>query len=301
MTLTFDGKEYRGTLKPMYRGSGRYEQDRFLGFEPEDPALNSLLHDAYWDATPNQWWSDLSYTVQQKGWDDIFDYIWGNEEDRGGFADLLGAVTDLPKKFDVPPIPDWGERGEKDSCGDHIYELYEAGILGGLDAYGTFASTKTLTRAEAAVMVARVLDESQRLTTPHKSAPTEGEGYTLTYLMDGIFASWYMQDTYPYCVVGDFGEEGGFTAFPVGLLTLEGEYVPWSDALWEEKEAEIKAPENWQNWDGLDTLSTGGHRYCRSDGTPATEWFDWCGKIGPDGRGFVQKDGKLYRIEFTKP
>ena len=84
----------------------------------------------------------------------------------------------------------------------------------------------------------------------------------------------------------------------MGLLTLEGEYTPWSDELWQEKEKDIKAPEDWRNWGSLDT---DGCYYRRGDGTPATKRFDWCGKIGPDGRGFVQKDGKLYRIEFTQP
>lgn len=46
---------------------------------------------------------------------------------------------------------------------DPVYALYEAGILNGVDDAGNFAPTKTLTRAEAAAMVARVLDPSLRL------------------------------------------------------------------------------------------------------------------------------------------
>lgn len=180
-TLTFGGKEYRGTLEHMYRGSGRYEQDNFYGFDPEDPALNDLLLDAYFHtAPPTLWWADLLYTIREKGWggwDGVFSgaaQLFGTEDSRGGFADLLGAVTDLPKKFDVPLIPDLGEREEGNPYRDHIYEMYETGIIGGVDAYGSFDTEKTLTRAEAAVMVARILDESQRLTTP--PVYTEGEG-----------------------------------------------------------------------------------------------------------------------------
>ncbi len=293
-TLTFGGKEYRGTLEHMYRGSGRYEQDNFFGFEPEDPTLNHLMFDVcYHTAPPTQWWADLLYTIDQKGWKNIFSgflLLFGNEDYRGGFADLLGTVTDLPKKFNVPSIPDGGN--------DHLYKLYEAGIVGGVDPYGTFDSAKTLTRAEAAVMVARILDESQRLTAPPKPMPKEGEGYTLTHLKDGVFSSWYMQETYPCCVVGEFEDGGSTYASPVGILTLEGEYIPWSEGLWEEKETELQAFSDWQNWGGLSTLPDGTY-YRWPDGSPATEWFDWCGRIGPDGRGFVQKNGKIYRIEFT--
>ena len=57
---------------------------------------------------------------------------------------------------------------------------------------------------------------------------------------------------------------------------------------------------DWQNWGGLSPLPDGTY-YRWPDGSPATEWFDWCGRIGPDGRGFVQKDRKIYRIEFTQP
>lgn len=395
-TLTFGGKEYRGTLKHMYRGSGRYEQDNFLGFEPEDPALNDLLSNAYFGtASPDKWWADLLYTIQERGWggwDGVFSgatQLFGTEDSRGGFADLLGTVTDLPKKFDIPPIPDWGERGEKDSYSDHIYELYEAGIIGGLDAFGTFDAEKTLTRAEAAVMVARVLDESQRLTTPPKPMPKEGEGYTLTYLRDGIVDSAFEEDTYPYYFVAEpvTDPDGWAQSQRVGFLKLNGSFVSWPESdipytverfggdtiywaniykaktdeeldryevgvlnddlewiiqpqyaeLWpreggyaavtqedrylllDEKgnvEGEVgsrqELPErpfrtwyheywtDWQNWGGLSPLPDGTY-YRWPDGSPATEKFDFCGRIGPDGRGFVQRDGKIYRIQFTQP
>ena len=54
-----------------------------------------------------------------------------------------------------------------------IFALYEAGILGGINEFGTFGSHEDLTRAEAATMVARILDPGQRLT----SAPTPPNAY----------------------------------------------------------------------------------------------------------------------------
>lgn len=151
-------------------------------------------------------------------------------------------------------------------------------------------------------MVARILDESQRLTAPPKSMPKEGEGYTLTYLMDGAFSTGYTTViTYPRCVVGKVIEGISYVP-PEVLLTLEGESIPWT----EDMERTLEPSHVQRNWGGLqiseESPSLGLRPYYRwSDGTPATEWFDWCGEIGPDGRGFVQKDGKIYRIEFTRP
>lgn len=386
-TLTFGGKEYRGALKHMYRGSGRYEQDNFFGFEPEDPALNDLLLDAYFDtASPTLWWADLLYTIREKSWDDVFfgsTLLFGIEDSRGSFADLLGAVTDLPKRFDVSLIPDLGEWEEGNPYRDHIYEMYETGVIGGVDAYGTFDAEKTLTRAEAAVMVARILDESQRLTTPPKPMPKEGEGYTLTYLMVGVVDVGFEQSTYPYYFVEDptldwpqrhkgfLKLDGTFTPWPksetfytldwfggdtfywtniyenedgsqrfeegvlnedltwivepqyLGIWPREGGYAVVTNdgryllldgkgALEREVADEEKLPprpsyggpwEGWQNWGGLGIAnvspSLGEQPYYRwPDGSPATEKFDFCGKIGPDGQGFVQRSGKIYRIQF---
>lgn len=302
-TVSIDGVEYKGHLKLFYEGHMRPE---ILAFVAETLEENDFVAHTATTTESGHWWSDLGYTLEEKGLrDSVFPRYYLNDGEAGRyvFANLLGNVTDLPKRFDVPPIPDIGTRG-RGTYTDQVYELYEAGVIGGVDAYGTFESSKTLTRAEAAVMVARILDESQRLTEHPKPMPTEGEGYTLAYLRDGSFSSWHMQDTYPYCVVGEFEEGGSTYASPVGLLTLEGEYTPWTEELGEEKEEDIKAPSDWQNWGGLwlSNEYTEGQLYYRwPDGSPATEWFDWCGKIGPDGQGFVQQEGKIYRIQFTQP
>lgn len=67
-------------------------------------------------------------------------------------------------------------------------------------------------------------------------------------------------------------------------------------------------PENYavpslRSWDGLRPHWRGvpdGAYYVSSDGTAASEKFDWAGAIGPDGRGFVGKEGKIYRIAFEQ-
>ncbi len=385
-TLTLRGREYPGAIERVCRGSGKYESDWFTVFQPEDGTLNDLLLDAERTTPPGHWWADMVYTIWQKGWEGIFPYTtYGREASRGDFAEILGSVTTLPKKFDVPPIPDGQRRGYNERY-DCILDLYEAGVIGGVDAYGTFEPDKTLTRAEAAVMVARILDESQRLTAPPKPMPKEGERYTLTYLMDGEIDFGLDQHDYPYYFVEDptldwpqrhkgvlkldgtftpwpesdtfftldwFGgdtfywtniyepeTEGGYQRYEQGVLNDNMEWVirPQYVSIWprdggfaaithedrylllDEKgdiEKEVASPEElpdhpgyngpwegWQNWSGLeieDEYSSLGWRpyYRWPDGRPATEKFDRCGRIGPDGRGFVQRDGKLYRIQFT--
>ena len=80
---------------------------------------------------------------------------------------VAAAAGALDRINTVDAIPDMtGENGGPlwiSEMNDPVYALYEAGILNGVDDAGNFAPTKTLTRAEAAAMVARVLDPSLRL------------------------------------------------------------------------------------------------------------------------------------------
>ncbi|MGI6028621.1 MAG: hypothetical protein ACOX81_04365 [Candidatus Heteroscillospira sp.] len=59
-----------------------------------------------------------------------------------------------------------------DSSDEAVLRFYRAGILTGMDDYGTFRGSRTLTRAECAAMVARIADESLRLSF----RPKRGDG-----------------------------------------------------------------------------------------------------------------------------
>lgn len=91
---------------------------------------------------------------------------------RMDFLTMLAAI--LPDELlrsinTVTTLPD------TDSA--EVLVFYNAGILTGVDAYGTFAPDKTLTRAEAAVMVARVVRPEQRLPfTPADYTPFTAAG-----------------------------------------------------------------------------------------------------------------------------
>ena len=78
------------------------------------------------------------------------------------FAALLLLVLDnanvtLPEintlERDVPDL----------TAGSVVYELYLSGVLNGVDEYGTFDGQHTVTRGQAAAMLARLVDPAQRL------------------------------------------------------------------------------------------------------------------------------------------
>lgn len=82
------------------------------------------------------------------------------------FVQMLSAV--LPENAltpinDVTVIPDLA-LNEAD-----ILPYYQAGILNGSDAYGTFGGETTLSRGAAAAIIARLVDPQQRLTFTLKS------------------------------------------------------------------------------------------------------------------------------------
>lgn len=56
-----------------------------------------------------------------------------------------------------------------DSVSDHVAEFYRAGILNGVDVYGTFLEEDPLTRGAACAILARIIDPAQRLSVSLES------------------------------------------------------------------------------------------------------------------------------------
>lgn len=83
---------------------------------------------------------------------------------RAWFACLIdGAVSEeLPVLNSEPSIPDVKPMEHMDS--DAILRLYGAGIITGMDNLGSFNPDGVLTRAQAATILARVLDPARRIT-----------------------------------------------------------------------------------------------------------------------------------------
>ena len=83
---------------------------------------------------------------------------------RAQFAVILSAALPdeaLPVINTVTTLPDV-HPGE--SHGEAVFRLYRAGILSGNDAYGTFTPLKTISRAEAAAILSRMVQPALRKT-----------------------------------------------------------------------------------------------------------------------------------------
>ena len=83
---------------------------------------------------------------------------------RRDFIWMLAAVlpeSTLSPFNDVSAVPD--------SVSDHILEFYRAGILNGVDEYGTFLEESPLSRGAACAILARIIDPDGRLSVSLKS------------------------------------------------------------------------------------------------------------------------------------
>lgn len=98
---------------------------------------------------------------------------------RQDFISYLAAVT-APEQLTainaITVLPDTGD--------ENVLAFYNAGILTGVDQYGTFAGNRTLTRSEAAAMVSRVVESSLRLPftptqKPAETSPSVSSGESL--------------------------------------------------------------------------------------------------------------------------
>ncbi len=167
--LSVDGTRYEGWAEALST-----EGQPCLVFLFDDSSLEEKLELYYrvFASLPeaDDWYADAVYTAWQwklhrgPGFDILRQAEYANfSASRDTFAKALAtAAGAVEKRYDVERIPDL----EREKSTEDIYQLYEAGILSGLDNYGFFGAQKSLTRAEAAVMVARVLEPTLRLSTP---------------------------------------------------------------------------------------------------------------------------------------
>lgn len=86
--------------------------------------------------------------------------------ERYGFAMILSAALPDEALREINKIK---EGSIPDVCllqsySDHVYRLYRAGILTGMDKYGTFAPYTSITRAESAAIISRIVELALRKT-----------------------------------------------------------------------------------------------------------------------------------------
>lgn len=144
--------------------------DWVLDFSPdndEDHTKREVIREALVDNAPEAgaWYRDAAYYAVNN---DVNINFTAPEEPatRALFATWLAlAAGRMPEVRLVDAIPD------VDATDKDTYALYRAGVLTGKDEYGSFDAEGTLTRAEAATMVARVLDDSLRVSAPLAPLP----------------------------------------------------------------------------------------------------------------------------------
>ena len=104
---------------------------------------------------------------------------------RYDFITLLAAV--IPEEYlspinSITTLPDTSDA--------NVLAFYNAGILTGMDDYGTFMGDKTLTRAEASAMLSRIVREELRISFTPAVAETVTDDLAMTllgYSGDSIF------------------------------------------------------------------------------------------------------------------
>lgn len=219
---------------PLGNWALSFYPDQGDGEEENSKIIQDTL---YLDApSPNFWYRDAYYTAQAWGLRDtektpgfvrLLDSVsaqWWATRDQfaAALADVAGGY-DLTERVQVDDIPD-----ETFEDGLYLKTLYEGGILNGVDEYGAFDGGAFLTRAQAAVMAARLLDEEQRLSEP--VTPLPSDGYTLTETAE----TWDQ-------VYGDFLEENDPYPAPKqgenelwGYVDRDGQWViqpQWEEAM----------------------------------------------------------------------
>ena len=188
MTIAFEDDVWTGTAAytTFDKGIGYLYIQFFPGQEGPTEERWCDIQDAYYAL--GRWYRDSYWNTQRLGLGDdpAFAALYGlgwyggsNDPDylkthyltpksstRMKFACAVaaaaGEMANINAPIDIPDLPQDATRFIPYQL-DAVYALYAAGILNGVDAAGNFAPNKTLTRAEAAAMVARVLDPALRL------------------------------------------------------------------------------------------------------------------------------------------
>lgn len=201
-TQTVRGTRRTNELLMLYPNMPERDGLRGTGYEfPGDQqAIESFYNNWYLlqdnaDAYVDEWWypaafylntqagitlSDMVFKVQELSREEIpiTEYVFQFNHD--GVVDLLRGsanraflawLTDLVleeepeilNQIDSIPDLDLVSAEEEGSFAGRVLRLYRAGIFTGMDEAGTFSGSSTLTREQAATILARVLDPARRV------------------------------------------------------------------------------------------------------------------------------------------
>ncbi len=242
------------------------------------------------------------------------DLVQDNNATRWDFASRLARVAGkLPTINDIQTIP------VESSQQETLLPLYNAGILTGIDQYGTFYPEGTLTRAEAAAMLARVLRPELRTFFAPLSyreglpVPAElyGRAYRLTYVGEIPQENTTTEEAEEYRahLGDDLLADGTYLAFSYSLddPAYDGptRYYFYAEKGngWVDPETgkefsfpEGETPMHYTHF--KNGYLNGYNRYYDLDLKPVTQYFEFVRDIDLNGQGYVNWKGGLYRIEF---
>ena len=128
------------------------------------------------------WCADAVYYADREGLFEVESEAMGTPATRTRFAKLLNGCLSDEEAVPINQITQTPDLSLNDA-GPSPLRLYNAGILTGADPYGTFYGNRGLSRAEAAVMLARALDPALRVTFVPET-PEWYLDYTLERLPD---------------------------------------------------------------------------------------------------------------------
>lgn len=262
--------------------------EEFISLVHESHPLSDPPHEGqrkvYEELSQSWAWDGIFYLTrrfrEELGGQSTTYYDRSSAAPREAFFSLLsvaGQGLGLEPLNEVEALPDCEDPG--------ILTLYWAGILTGTDEFGSFSGARTLTRSEAAAVLARLVRPELR--TAFSPAPLPTQGYTLTYLMDGVMG---IGVDYPVC--GWYAAEGQES----GFVTLEGKQLPWpgvvpSFGLERDGEYDYFAAWNENTEDNPYDTKKG---LMDRDGTYAVPMGDY-------DRLYSTDDGHFLRVEIADP
>lgn len=161
-----NGQSHEGTL--------RYDAQAgtlsFLtGFGATSNAYIAAAEAAMSIPTPQEWSRSAAWYLEENGLRNTQGFRFSEQPaTRLDFALAIAASAgELEEINQVSTAPDMTDP----FYWDRIAPLYAAGILTGVDSYGTFNPEGTLTRAECAAMAARIIRPELRLTNTQEALP----------------------------------------------------------------------------------------------------------------------------------
>lgn len=161
-----DGQSHEGTL--LYDAQAG-TLSFLTGFGATSNAYIAAMDTTMSIPTPQEWSRDAAWYLEENGLLGAqgFDFI-EQPATRLDFALALAASAgELEEINQVNPAPDLSTE-----IWEQVAPLYAAGILTGVDSYGTFNQEGGLSRAECAAMAARITRPELRLTNTQEALPT---------------------------------------------------------------------------------------------------------------------------------